>query len=74
MHWLERAPGAEPGSAALPALRALEMPAGSVQAFAVGESGLATGARRHLVGERGIPKSDVTFCGYWKRGVGAGRL
>jgi len=67
VHWVERATGAAPGSAALPALAALEFPAGSVYAFAVGESSLATGARRHLVNERGVPKSDVSFCGYWKR-------
>jgi NADPH-dependent ferric siderophore reductase len=72
VHWVERAPGAEPGSAALPALRVLDFPAGSPYAFAVGESAVATGARRHLVGERGLPKSHVTFCGYWKLGRAAG--
>jgi NADPH-dependent ferric siderophore reductase len=68
VHWLERAPGGAPGSAVLPALRDLTFPAGSVYAFAVGESAVATGARRHLVNERGIPKANVTFCGYWKSG------
>lgn len=66
VHWLTRAPGAEPGSAVLPALRTHEI-AGSVYAFAVGESAVATGARRHLV-SAGVPKSNITFCGYWKRG------
>lgn len=23
-------------------------------------------ARRHLVNERGVPKGDITFCGYWR--------
>ena len=27
---------------------------------------LATGTRRHLVNERGVPKANITFCGYWK--------
>ena len=36
--------------------------------FAVGESKIATGARRYAVGERGVPKGNVTFCGYWKAG------
>ncbi|GAA2238992.1 siderophore-interacting protein [Herbiconiux moechotypicola] len=67
VHWLLRDEGSAPGSAALPALAALEFEAGSVYAFTVGESALATGARRHLVSERGVPKSNVTFCGYWKR-------
>lgn len=67
VHWRTRALGAEPGSAVLPSLRSLELPA-STYAFAVGESAVATGARRHLVGDRGLPKANVTFCGYWKRG------
>lgn len=69
VHWVERPAGSAPGSAALPALAALEFPAGAPYAFAVGESAVATGARRHLVAERGTPKSDITFCGYWKRGA-----
>ncbi len=69
MHWVERAEGSAPGSAARPAVAALEFPPGSVYAFAVGESALATGVRQHLVGERGVPKGNVTFCGYWKRRV-----
>ena len=71
MHWLVRPEGSAPGTAALAALRELEFPHGSVYAFAVGESAVATGARRHLVSERGIPKANVTFCGYWKAGTAA---
>jgi NADPH-dependent ferric siderophore reductase len=71
VHWLERAPGTDPGTAALPALRNLSFPDGTVYAFAVGESAVATGARRHLVSERGVPKGNVTFCGYWKLGRAA---
>lgn len=68
VHWVERSSDDAPGTAALPALRALAFPPGTVYAFAVGESTVATGARRHLVAERGVPKGNVTFCGYWKRG------
>ncbi|MFD2757525.1 siderophore-interacting protein [Gulosibacter faecalis] len=68
VHWVLRSPTDAPGTAALPKLAALEFPEGSVYAFAVGESAVATGARRHLVNERGVPKSNVTFSGYWKRG------
>jgi NADPH-dependent ferric siderophore reductase len=71
MQWVVRDAHSAPGSAALPALRALEFLPGSVYAFAVGESAVATGARRHLVTERGVPKANVTFCGYWKRGKSA---
>lgn len=41
---------------------------GTVHAHAIGESGLATGARRHLVQERGVSKRHVDFVGYWRHG------
>ncbi|MDN5722356.1 MAG: siderophore-interacting protein [Corynebacterium sp.] len=41
----------------------------SVYGFTVGESGLIKAVRRHLVRDRGVPKSDVTFCSYWKIGT-----
>ncbi|WP_235507586.1 siderophore-interacting protein [Agromyces sp. Root1464] len=66
VHWIVRRPGEVPGAAALGHLRQLPDFGGSVYAFAAGESKLATGARRHLVGERGVPKGNVTFCGYWR--------
>lgn len=72
VHWLVRDPAAEPGDAVLPALRTLDFLAGTPYAFAVGESAVATGVRRHLVNDRGVPKSQITFCGYWKRGRAAG--
>ncbi|QTX03824.1 siderophore-interacting protein [Agromyces archimandritae] len=65
VHWIVREPGQAPGVAALEHLRELAVDE-SVTAFAAGESKLATGARRHLVGERGVPKQAVTFCGYWR--------
>lgn len=66
VHWVVREPGRRIGEAALEHLVALPPVAGSVSAFAAGESKLATGARRHLVNERGVPKADITFCGYWR--------
>lgn len=66
--WVTRSAEAAPGSAALPAVRELPALEGRVAAFAVGQSAVATGVRRHLVAERGLPKAAVTFCGYWKRG------
>lgn len=70
VRWVIRDPDAVPGSQALPTLRELPL-AESLYAFAVGESALATGARRHLVNDRGIPKSNITFCGYWRVGKAA---
>lgn len=54
-----------PGVRALAALTDGPLPEGRFTGWAVGESALATGARRHWVGA-GVPKEDVTFCGYWK--------
>lgn len=68
VHWVVRDAGAVPGAAVLPALEGLSFDSSTVYGFAVGESSVATGARRHLVSERGLPKNHVTFCGYWKLG------
>lgn len=72
VRWLQRDPGTNPGTVVLPALADIPIAPATVYGFAVGESSLATGARRHLVGERGVPKGHVTFCGYWKLGKAAG--
>ncbi|QXT62686.1 siderophore-interacting protein [Tessaracoccus palaemonis] len=66
LRWIEGRPGNRPGMAALRALQDLTPPSHRVNAFVAGESQLATGGRRHLVGEWGIPKDRVTFCGYWR--------
>ena|SRR5699024_7016182 len=71
--WLERAPSSDPGTAALPALAEIDVQPHDLQAFAVGESGLATGARRYLVRHRDVPKSQITFSGYWKKAAPAAR-
>lgn len=72
VHWVARDAGAHPGTAALPALGGLSFDPATVYGFAVGESAVATGARRVLVADRGVPKANVTFCGYWKFGKAAG--
>lgn len=66
MHWIVRRAGEPAGRGTIDHLRALSLPSGSVNAFAAGESKLATGVRRHLVNDRGVPKGNVTFCGYWR--------
>lgn len=66
LQWLVRQHGAI-GQTALAASRRVPVREGW-SVFAVGESALATGVRRWAVGERGVPKSDVVFCGYWKLG------
>ena len=67
VHWLAREAGAAPGVAALEELRGLSpFPDGPVSGFVAGEQKLAAGGRRHLVGERGLDRSAVDFCGYWR--------
>ncbi|MBB2941257.1 NADPH-dependent ferric siderophore reductase [Actinoplanes lutulentus] len=70
--WVSR-DGADgvPGELALETLRKTELPAGDVYAYLVGESALATGARRYLVGERQVPKQNIDFIGYWRHGHAA---
>ncbi|MBC2588674.1 siderophore-interacting protein [Rhodococcus aetherivorans] len=60
---------APPGPHVLEAVRAGALPDGPGYAFLAGESGLVTSLRRHLVRERGLAKSAVTFTGYWKFGA-----
>lgn len=57
-----------PGQLALEALRTTVPLEGTVHAHLIGESGLATGARRHLVQEWGVPKRHADFAGYWRHG------
>ncbi|BDZ64193.1 siderophore-interacting protein [Agromyces mangrovi Wang et al. 2018] len=75
VHWLPRTDGERIGSLAYAAVVAARMPGDTADpghpapvrhAFAVGEQALATGIRRHLVGERGWPKESIDFCGYWR--------
>ncbi|MBF6172839.1 siderophore-interacting protein [Nocardia blacklockiae] len=75
VHWLPRTdPTTEIGRPALDAVRAADLPGADVYAFVAGEQKLASGLRRHLSGERGIPKADITFTGYWRIGKSAGEM
>lgn len=65
VQWLVRGRDQPPGQATLAAVRKHQT-SSSVYAFAVGESKLATGVRKLLVGEREVDKNQVTFCGYYK--------
>lgn len=58
----------KPGELALKALTEAGLPSGDVHAHCIGEAALATGARRHLVQERGVPNRNVDFVGYWRHG------
>ncbi|MGW7353624.1 siderophore-interacting protein [Streptomyces sp. Z26] len=65
--WLHR--GAErPGTLLVPAVRALEFPPGSVDAFVHGEAGMVKELRRHLRLERDIARDRLSISGYWRLG------
>jgi NADPH-dependent ferric siderophore reductase len=69
VQWIVREHGTKPGTPALKALTEATLPDAPFHAYIVGEQALPTDARRHLVGERGVPKDLVSFCGYWRVGA-----
>ncbi|WP_406293899.1 siderophore-interacting protein [Embleya sp. NBC_00888] len=62
--WITR----DAGPDLLEALRALDFPTGRVHAFVHGEAGVVKELRRHLVDERGVERTDISFSGYWRKG------
>ncbi|PWV48612.1 siderophore-interacting protein [Nocardiopsis sp. L17-MgMaSL7] len=72
IHWLRRDTGdLRPGTLALDAVRRASLPSGRFYTWVAGESGMATTVRRHLVNDRGVPKRDISFVGYWRQGRSA---
>lgn len=69
IEWISRPNETAPGVLALAALRDAVLPSAPFHAYAAGEQALASGVRKHLVGERGVDKNSVSFCGYWKMGA-----
>ena len=66
--WVHRDAGAELDPDPLvEAVRGLEFPPGRVHGFVHGEAGAVRDLRRHLLADRGIPASDLSISGYWKR-------
>ena len=51
----------------LPVVEALELPPGRVQVFVHGEAAEVRAVRRHLLGDRGIPKPGTSISPYWRR-------
>lgn len=69
MHWLARNDAdTRPGRLALETVKNAALRPGRFSTWVAGEAGLATGLRRHLVHDRGVPKPDITFFGYWRHG------
>ncbi|MEC3919545.1 siderophore-interacting protein [Nocardia sp. CDC160] len=73
VNWLVREDAhAEVGTLAAAAVAKADIPGKGVYAFVAGEQKLAAGVRRHLAQEREIPKTDITFTGYWRVGKSQG--
>ncbi|MFF5082869.1 siderophore-interacting protein [Actinoplanes sp. NPDC000266] len=70
VHWLPRTSG-RPGALALETVKAADLPPGPFYTWVAGEAALPTGLRRHLVNDRGVPRSDINFIGYWRQGRSA---
>jgi NADPH-dependent ferric siderophore reductase len=66
--WLHR--GDRPvGEALVAAVREFAFPAGRVHAFVHGEAGFVKDLRRHLRLDRGLPMTQLSISGYWRRGL-----
>ncbi|GAA0935614.1 siderophore-interacting protein [Kribbella koreensis] len=58
----------ERGDGLVELVEALEFPAGDVQVFVHGEAGFVLRLRKHLFGERGLARDQVSLSGYWRLG------
>lgn len=56
------------GAGLVQAVRTLDFPTGRVQVFLHGEAGMVRELRRHLRGDRGVPREDMSVSGYWRLG------
>lgn len=68
MHWVLRR-GALPGEPLSAAVRAAGMPKGRMGWFVHGVAEMIRDLRRLLFVEHGVPRSDVSISGYWRRGM-----
>ncbi|OLT27561.1 NADPH-dependent ferric siderophore reductase [Nocardiopsis sp. CNR-923] len=66
VRWVHRGEAAH-GDRLLEAVRAADLPPGRVGAWIAGEAGMVRALRRHLVQDRGVPRKDIDFTGYWRR-------
>lgn len=65
VRWLHRSAGAD----LVGAVRELEFPDGTLQAFVHGEAGFVRRLRRFLLDEREMRKDLLSISGYWRRGA-----
>ena len=65
--WSHRAGGPEDVSLLADAVRAIPFPRGRVHAFVHGEAEEIREIRRHLLGDRGLTRQDMSCSPYWRR-------
>jgi NADPH-dependent ferric siderophore reductase len=65
--WHDLPAGAPPGDALVGALTAAD-PSPGTRIWAAGEAAAMQRIRRHLLDERGLPRSETWIRGYWKAG------
>jgi NADPH-dependent ferric siderophore reductase len=65
--WVHRGSGSNGSDLLLRAVEAAVLPPGRVQVFVHGEAGEVRALRKHLLGDRGIPKADTSISPYWRR-------
>lgn len=72
LHWIPRSNhDMRPGARVLEEVKNASLPDGESYTWVAGEQQLPTGLRRYLVNDRKIPKSHITFSGYWRQGKNA---
>ncbi|MFK4082913.1 siderophore-interacting protein [Kribbella sp. NPDC020789] len=69
--WIIATPESDAEIPLLEALKSSGLPSSVDFAWVAGESAMIKAVRRHLVGA-GLPKSAISFQGYWKRGEAIG--
>ncbi|WP_300008454.1 siderophore-interacting protein [Pseudonocardia sp.] len=65
--WLHRESDPAAPDLLLRAVEKLEFPHGRVHAFVHGEAVATRALRRHLLGDRRVPRADLSVSGYWRR-------
>lgn len=65
--WYDLPPGATAGDALVAAVHGADIPGGA-RVWVAGEAAAVQRVRRHLFEDRGLPRSQATVRGYWKRG------
>ncbi len=69
VEWIDLPAGEAPGAALVPAVRRSDLPEGT-KVWVAGEAAAMHRIRQYLFKERGLPRSEATVRGYWKRREG----